>query len=62
MQHNLARSVSVQVGGSREAAKAAEPYLKMLGKSVLYCGKSGNGQAAKASPSQTHQLLSSHAP
>ena len=39
----------MQVGGSREAAKAAEPYMKMMGKSVLYCGKSGNGQAAKAS-------------
>ena len=39
---------NVQVGGSRAAAKAAEPYLRMMGKHVLYCGKQGNGQAAKA--------------
>lgn len=38
-----------QVGGLRQAAKAAEPYLKMLGKHVLYCGESGSGQSAKVS-------------
>lgn len=50
--------MSLQVGGAREAAKAAEYYLKMLGKSILYCGKSGNGQAAKASQlCRSHYLL-----
>jgi len=40
-----------QVGGAKPAAKAAETYLKMLGRHVIYCGQQGNGQAAKvASP------------
>ena len=37
----------MQVGGEKAAAKAAEAYLKMLGKHVIHCGEQGNGQAAK---------------
>ena len=36
-----------QVGGDPAAFKAAEPFLKAMGKHTLYCGRSGLGQTAK---------------
>lgn len=36
-----------QCGGERAAVGAAEPYLRLMGKRVHYCGGPGNGQAAK---------------
>ena len=37
----------LQCGGEKGAVAAAEPYLKLMGKNVVNCGQSGNGQAAK---------------
>lgn len=37
----------LQCGGEKGAIAAAEPYLKLMGKTVINCGQSGNGQAAK---------------
>jgi hypothetical protein len=37
----------LQCGGEKGALAAAEPYLKLMGKNIVNCGQSGNGQAAK---------------
>jgi len=37
----------LQCGGEKGALASAEPYLKLMGKNVVNCGQSGNGQAAK---------------
>lgn len=37
----------VQCGGDKQAVAAAEPYLKVMGRNIVYCGQPGNGQAAK---------------
>ena len=39
----------LQCGGEKGGLAAAEPYLKLMGKNVVNCGQSGNGQAAKVS-------------
>ena len=39
----------VQCGGEKGGLAAAEPYLKLMGKNIVNCGQSGNGQAAKVS-------------
>jgi len=46
-------SLSIMVGGSKEALERAKPLLKCLGTTILYMGESGAGQATKA----CHQLL-----
>lgn len=42
-------ATGVQCGGEKAALAAAEPFLKLMGKNVVNCGPSGNGQAAKVS-------------
>ena len=39
----------MQCGGEKGALAAAEPYLRLMGKNIVNCGPSGNGQAAKVS-------------
>ena len=39
----------MQCGGEKGGLAAAEPYLKLMGKNIVNCGQSGNGQAAKVS-------------
>lgn len=50
-------ALCVQCGGERAAVAAAEPYLKVMGRNIVYCGQPGNGQAAKVC-SVTHILQS----
>lgn len=40
-------TLTFMCGGEKGAIAAAEPYLKLMGKTVINCGPSGNGQAAK---------------
>ena len=42
-----AGTLSVMVGGLKEAYDAVKPYLDMIGTTVLYMGGSGCGQASK---------------
>jgi 3-hydroxyisobutyrate dehydrogenase len=46
-------TLSIMVGGSAEAFAAAEPYLKLMGKTIIHCGPSGAGQLTKL----TNQIL-----
>ncbi|MBX7146776.1 MAG: 3-hydroxyisobutyrate dehydrogenase [Alphaproteobacteria bacterium] len=40
-------TLTFMVGGPLEAFKKAEPILKIMGKSIIHAGSSGNGQAVK---------------
>lgn len=40
-------TLAIMVGGEREAFDRARPVLEVLGKSITYCGASGNGQLTK---------------
>ena len=40
-------TLAIMVGGDRSAFGRAEPILKALGKTITYCGPSGNGQLTK---------------
>ncbi|KAG6642466.1 probable 3-hydroxyisobutyrate dehydrogenase, mitochondrial isoform X1 [Carya illinoinensis] len=42
-----AGTLAFMVGGSEEAYLAAKPLLLSMGKNTIYCGKAGNGSAAK---------------
>jgi 3-hydroxyisobutyrate dehydrogenase-like beta-hydroxyacid dehydrogenase len=42
-----AATLSVMVGGDREAFERVEPLLKTIGSKVFYCGSSGNGAITK---------------
>ncbi len=42
-----AGTLAFMVGGPADAFDAAEPLLDVMGKKVVHCGDSGNGQAAK---------------
>ncbi|KAK9829010.1 hypothetical protein WJX72_003382 [[Myrmecia] bisecta] len=42
-----AATLTFMCGGEKAAVRAAEPLLKLMGKTVLYCGPPGSGQAAK---------------
>ncbi|KAK9843511.1 hypothetical protein WJX81_006816 [Elliptochloris bilobata] len=42
-----AATLSFMCGGERAAVTAAEPYLRLMGKRIHFCGGPGNGQAAK---------------
>ncbi|XP_057867792.1 probable 3-hydroxyisobutyrate dehydrogenase, mitochondrial isoform X1 [Cryptomeria japonica] len=42
-----ARTLTFMVGGPHHAFLAAQPLLNAMGKQSIYCGKSGNGAAAK---------------
>lgn len=39
--------LSIFAGGNRHAFERSVPVLECLGKSILYCGEAGTGQAAK---------------
>jgi len=39
--------LTFMVGGDESAYKQAVPILECMGKNIVYCGASGNGQAAK---------------
>ncbi len=40
-------TLTFMVGGSEVAFAAAEPMLRIMGKTIVHAGKAGNGQAAK---------------
>ncbi|WP_428939264.1 NAD(P)-dependent oxidoreductase [Fontivita pretiosa] len=40
-------TLSIMVGGEPHAFERAEPLLRCLGKTITYCGRSGNGQLTK---------------
>uniref|UniRef100_A0A8D8Y2S6 3-hydroxyisobutyrate dehydrogenase n=1 Tax=Cacopsylla melanoneura TaxID=428564 RepID=A0A8D8Y2S6_9HEMI len=40
-------SLTFMVGGDKEALDKADPILKCMGRNVVYCGPTGNGQIAK---------------
>lgn len=40
-------TLTIMVGGEKEAFEAMAPYLEPLGKTIKYCGQSGSGQALK---------------
>ncbi|KAM4101377.1 hypothetical protein ACB094_05G139000 [Castanea mollissima] len=42
-----AGTLTFMVGGSEEAFLAAKPLFLSMGKNTIYCGKAGNGSAAK---------------
>ncbi len=42
-----AGTLTFMVGGPDAAFAAAEPVLKVMGKTIVHCGGAGNGQAAK---------------
>ena len=42
-----AGSLTFMVGGPDNAFATAKPYLEAMGKTLVHCGGSGNGQAAK---------------
>ena len=42
-----AGTLTFMVGGAREAYSAAEPMLKVMGKTIVHAGEAGSGQAAK---------------
>ena len=43
-----AGTLAFMVGGAPEAFNAAQPLLDPMGAKIVHCGRSGNGQAAKA--------------
>jgi len=42
-----AGTLTFMVGGTKEAFNKAKPYLEAMGKNIVHCGGSGNGQVAK---------------
>jgi len=40
-------TLSIMAGGDRSAFDRVEPLLRLMGKTVTYCGPSGNGQLTK---------------
>jgi 3-hydroxyisobutyrate dehydrogenase len=40
-------TLSIMAGGDKEAVEAVRPIMRALGKSLTYCGPSGNGQRTK---------------
>jgi len=40
-------TLSIMVGGEEHAFKQVEPLLRLMGRSILHCGPSGNGQLTK---------------
>ncbi|EKX46539.1 hypothetical protein GUITHDRAFT_152397 [Guillardia theta CCMP2712] len=40
-------TLTFMVGGEERALERARPLLSAMGKNIIHCGKSGNGQAAK---------------
>jgi 3-hydroxyisobutyrate dehydrogenase len=42
-----AATLTIMVGGAADALERARPVLQAIGKKIVHCGDSGNGQAAK---------------
>jgi 3-hydroxyisobutyrate dehydrogenase len=42
-----AASLTIMVGGAEECFKRAQPFLSLLGKTIVHAGVAGNGQVAK---------------
>lgn len=42
-----AATLTIMVGGAADALERARPVLAAIGKKIVHCGDSGNGQAAK---------------
>jgi 3-hydroxyisobutyrate dehydrogenase len=42
-----AATLTIMVGGDADALERARPVLEAIGKKIVHCGDSGNGQAAK---------------
>lgn len=42
-----AATITFMVGGNRQDFEALKPYLEIMGKTIIYCGKAGLGQVAK---------------
>lgn len=42
-----AATLTIMVGGAADALERARPVLEAIGKKIVHCGDSGNGQAAK---------------
>jgi 3-hydroxyisobutyrate dehydrogenase len=42
-----AATLTIMVGGAADALERARPVLGAIGKKIVHCGESGNGQAAK---------------
>jgi 3-hydroxyisobutyrate dehydrogenase len=40
-------TLTIMVGGDREAFETCKPILETMGKTIFYCGPSGSGQAVK---------------
>lgn len=40
-------TLSIMVGGDKKAFQTVEPILRLMGKTITYCGGSGNGQVTK---------------
>ncbi len=40
-------TLAIMVGGDRSAFDQVEPLLRVMGKTITYCGESGNGQLTK---------------
>jgi 3-hydroxyisobutyrate dehydrogenase len=40
-------TLAIMVGGDRTAFDQVEPLLRVMGKTITYCGESGNGQLTK---------------
>lgn len=40
-------TLSIMVGGDESAFRAVRPLLELMGKTILHCGRSGNGQLTK---------------
>jgi len=41
-------TLTIMAGGEEEAFQRVRPYLQAMGKNIVYCGPSGNGQRVKA--------------
>ncbi|HUX79353.1 MAG TPA: 3-hydroxyisobutyrate dehydrogenase [Alphaproteobacteria bacterium] len=42
-----AGTITFMVGGDKDYFEALKPYLETMGKTIIYCGEAGLGQAAK---------------
>ncbi len=47
-QGAIAGTLSIMVGGAREAFERVRPLLEVVGKNIVHCGESGAGQITKA--------------
>ena len=43
----IAGTITFMIGGKKEDFEACRPFLEIMGKTLIYCGEAGLGQAAK---------------